>query len=60
MGRPLWLAQISKIVPPCDTYNIESTFGSKSTLMKSRAKPFLSMNPELNKSYQEEPLLFKF
>lgn len=47
-------------MPASVTYNIESTFGSQNSLLRSRAKPFLSMNPELNKTAREESVLDKF
>ena len=36
-GRPLWLHEIRKEVPAGASYEIDSTFGSKKTLFKTRA-----------------------
>ena len=41
-GRPLWLSEINKNVPAGATYQIESVFGAKSTLLKTRQTAFLS------------------
>lgn len=59
-GRPLWLSEINKNVPAGATYEIESTFGAKSALMKTRGYVFLNNNPELNKTAKEEPALHRF
>lgn len=47
-GRPLWLNEINKNVPAGATYNIESVFGAKSTLLKTRQTAFLSNQAEIN------------
>lgn len=39
-GRPLWLNEMNKPVPSSDTYNLQSTFGNKSSILRTRAKPF--------------------
>jgi hypothetical protein len=49
-GRPLWLNQTQKSVPPPDSYDIKSPFGSKQTILKSRATHFVSMNPGSNQT----------
>lgn len=59
-GRPLWLSEINKQVPAGATYDLESTFGAKTSLMKTRAYAFQSHNTEKNKTMSEEPTLAKF
>lgn len=59
-GRPLWLAEMNKPVPASDTYDIKSTFGATSSILKTRAKPFLNMNTSLNHTQPEESALKKF
>ena len=38
--RPLWLSEIRKEVPSGATYEIESTFGSKNTILRTKAATF--------------------
>lgn len=59
-GRPLWLSEINKNVPAGATYELESTFGAKTHLNKTRAYAFHSHNAEKNKMMAEEPDLAKF
>ena len=46
-GRPLWQKELRKNVPAC-AYEIESVFGAKSSLLKSRQKAFNSNHPSMN------------
>lgn len=59
-GRPLWLTEINKNTPAATTYEIESTFGAKSALNKTRATAFNAHHTEMNKVMKEEEELTKF
>jgi hypothetical protein len=59
-GRPLWLTEINKNTPAATTYEIESTFGAKSALNRTRATAFNAHHTEMNKVMKEEEELTKF
>jgi hypothetical protein len=59
-SRPLWLSEINKDVPAGATYELESNFGAKSALMKTRAFAFNAHNSEMNKTMKEQSAISNF
>ena len=50
MHRPLWLSELRKEVPAGAQYDIDSTFGSKKTLFKTRAAAFKNSYDKYNRT----------
>ena len=48
--RPLWLSELRKEVPAGAQYDIDSTFGSKKTLFKTRAMQFKNSYDKYNRT----------
>lgn len=58
--RPLWLSEINKEAPPGANYNIEGIFGTKNTLLKSKAFTIKNSYAAYKKTCDIEPAIQVF